>query len=367
VTSVNDAPNGTDSSVTTLEDTTYTFSTADFGFTDPSDVPNALSNVKITTVPLAGSLTLSGVAVTAGQFVSAANIRAGALIFTPVANASGTPYAAFFFQVQDDGGTANGGVDLDTLARTMTVNVNPNPPIIPLVPVGPAEVIPANVVSGVSSIRVVPPADSATGLTAAAPSTTAAVGATVTGLPEIATLLDAGLQVNTPVTTTRASGAIIVRSKESSPAPLTTPTAEIIRVLDLRPATASELTPLLTQSLPAGLRIGTALRGSNAQGPTETPEEAKPTVLTVENGVRLTGVVVSAGVVTWALQGAGILASILTSAPAWRHLDPMPVLAPDEEKPAWRDDADSEEKREEDAASALWRTDTTPDGRGTAS
>lgn len=149
--------------------------------------------------------------------------------------------------------------------------------------------------------------------------------------------------------------------------PLTTPTAEIMRVLDLRPATASELSPLLTQNLPAGIRVATTIRGSNAQGPTETPEEAKPTVLTVENGVRLTGVVVSAGVVTWALQGAGILASILTSAPAWRHLDPMPVLAPDEEKPTWRDDADSEEKREEDAASALWRTDTTPDGRGTAS
>jgi hypothetical protein len=127
------------------------------------------------------------------------------------------------------------------------------------------------------------------------------------------------------------------------------------------------LNPLLTQNLPSGIRVGTTLRGSNSQAPTETQEETTLNVLTVENGVRLTGVVVSAGVVTWALQGAGILASILTSAPAWRHLDPMPVLAPDEEKPTWRDDADSEAKREEDAASALWRTDTAPDGRGTAS
>ena len=43
VTSVNDAPAGTDNTVTTLEDTQYTFAAADFGFTDPNDSPaNAL-------------------------------------------------------------------------------------------------------------------------------------------------------------------------------------------------------------------------------------------------------------------------------------------------------------------------------------
>src|SRR6185295_1214230 len=86
VTSVNDAPIGTNNTVTTLEDTTYTFSTADFGFTDPSDAANALLNVQITTLPAAGSLTLSGVAVPAGQFVSAANITAGNLQYMPAAN-----------------------------------------------------------------------------------------------------------------------------------------------------------------------------------------------------------------------------------------------------------------------------------------
>ncbi len=41
----------------------------------------------------------------------------------PAANANGTSYASFTFQVQDNGGTANGGVDLDQSANTMTVNV----------------------------------------------------------------------------------------------------------------------------------------------------------------------------------------------------------------------------------------------------
>ena len=56
VTAVNDAPAGTNNTVTTLEDTAYTFTAADFGFTDPNDTPaNALLAVKITTLPGAGS------------------------------------------------------------------------------------------------------------------------------------------------------------------------------------------------------------------------------------------------------------------------------------------------------------------------
>ena len=128
VTAVNDAPVGTSRTVTTNEDTAYVFTIADFGLTDPADSAgaagaNALNAVRISTLPAAGSLTYNGVAVTAGQFVSAADIAAGLLVLTPAANASGTPYASFTFQVQDDGGTANGGTNLDATARTMTVNV----------------------------------------------------------------------------------------------------------------------------------------------------------------------------------------------------------------------------------------------------
>ena len=55
--------------------------------------------------------------------MSVANINSGLLKFVPVANANGTSYASFTFQVQDNGGTANGGVDLDQSPNTMTVNV----------------------------------------------------------------------------------------------------------------------------------------------------------------------------------------------------------------------------------------------------
>ena len=132
VTPVNDAPAGADNTLTTLEDTPYTFSTTDFGFSDPSDSPaNNLQAVEITTLPTAGTLTDNGIAVTAGQFVSAADIAGGKLVFTPDANANGTGYASLTFQVQDDGGTANGGVDIDASPNTITFDVTPvNDPAI---------------------------------------------------------------------------------------------------------------------------------------------------------------------------------------------------------------------------------------------
>ncbi len=122
VTTVNNAPSGTDNTITTLEDSPYTFSAGDFGFTDPLDGDNLLG-VKITTLPGAGILTNNGVAVNAGDTISAADITANRLVFTPAADANGSGYASFTFQVQDDAGTANGGVDLDATPNTLTIDV----------------------------------------------------------------------------------------------------------------------------------------------------------------------------------------------------------------------------------------------------
>ena len=121
VTAVNDAPAGTNKTVTTLEDTAYTFAAADFGFTDPNDSrPTRSLAVKITHPAGGGQPDRHGVAVTAGQIVSRGQHHGGNLKFTPAANANGAGYATFTFQVQDDGGTANGGVDLDQTPNTMT-------------------------------------------------------------------------------------------------------------------------------------------------------------------------------------------------------------------------------------------------------
>ncbi|MBT9099626.1 hypothetical protein KFZ76_18165 [Methylovulum psychrotolerans] len=121
---VNDAPTGTDKIVNTPVNTAYTVTVNDFGFSDPNDSPaNTLNKVIISQLPTVGSLTLLGTAVTVGQAVSVTNITAGLLKFTPATGASGAHYAQIGFKVQDNGGTANGGVDTDTVSRFLTVNV----------------------------------------------------------------------------------------------------------------------------------------------------------------------------------------------------------------------------------------------------
>src|SRR5437764_1234850 len=100
VTSVNDAP----------ADTGSTSWPRSFFFSEPNRTP-AHSLFPYTTLfrssAGSGTLTDTGVAVTAGQFVSVADINAGKLVFTPAANANGSPEASFTFQGQDEHSTAN--------------------------------------------------------------------------------------------------------------------------------------------------------------------------------------------------------------------------------------------------------------------
>jgi VCBS repeat-containing protein len=126
VTSVNDAPSGTNNTVSVNEDTTYTFHTSDFGFSDPNDTPaNSMLAVKIISLPSAGTLLYEGTAVATGQLIDASDIAGDELRFVPATNANGTGYANFTFQVKDNGGTANGGINFDPTPRTLTIDVTP--------------------------------------------------------------------------------------------------------------------------------------------------------------------------------------------------------------------------------------------------
>jgi hypothetical protein len=121
---VNHAPVGTSGTVTGFENATYTFKASDFGFIDPNDSPaNTLLAVKFVLLPHAGTLTDHGIAVTANQSVSAADINEGKLHFTPNANLVGGPFFVCKFQVQDNGGTANGGVNLDPNPKVLDIEL----------------------------------------------------------------------------------------------------------------------------------------------------------------------------------------------------------------------------------------------------
>ena len=75
-------------------------------------------------------------------------------------------------------------------------------------------------------------------------------------------------------------------------------------------------------------------------------DEEKQRIEVIMSSVRITGLALSVGAVWWAARAAGLIASLLASAPAWRHLDPLPVLGRDEEDEKEQPDDAKEEDRE---------------------
>ena len=114
----NTVPTESDASVTTNEDTAYTFAAADFNF-DDTDSSDTLVSVRIVTLPASdkGTLTLNGANVSANDSVTTAQLRDGNLKYIPPANAHGGAYASFTFKVSD-------GTDEST-TLTMAVNITP--------------------------------------------------------------------------------------------------------------------------------------------------------------------------------------------------------------------------------------------------
>ena len=110
----NAAPTAAAKTVTLDEDTTHTFSAADFGFQD-ADPGDALASLRIAARPAAGTFALGGTPVTDNQEIAAAQL--GQLVFAPPPDANGAGYASFTFRVSD-------GTDESALAYTITLDVD---------------------------------------------------------------------------------------------------------------------------------------------------------------------------------------------------------------------------------------------------
>ncbi|HVU89697.1 MAG TPA: Ig-like domain-containing protein [Pirellulales bacterium] len=144
---VDHAPVGTSNTITVAQGASVTFTVGEFGFSDPSDSPaNNFAAVKVTSLPALGTLTDNGTPVTAGQFVSVADIAANKLVYTISSNPGGASSTAFTFQVEDDGSTAGGGVNLDPSPKTMTLDLSHDD----LTPPTVAAVTPLGASTGVS-------------------------------------------------------------------------------------------------------------------------------------------------------------------------------------------------------------------------
>ena len=121
VTAVNDAPTGSDSSVTTNEDATYAFLASDFGYSDVDSDP--LAQIQITSLEVIGSLKLGAVDVTLNQVVTAAQLGVGDLTYTPLPNESGISYDSFRFKIHD--GTVYSASDNQLTVNVTAVNDPP--------------------------------------------------------------------------------------------------------------------------------------------------------------------------------------------------------------------------------------------------
>ncbi|WMD22996.1 retention module-containing protein [Achromobacter seleniivolatilans] len=101
----NDAPVSADNSANVEVGTSHVFTLSEFAFNDGAE-GNTLQSVIISRLPTDGTLTLNGNPVGLNTAVSAADIAAGKLVFTPSANGLDTSIG---FQVRDNGGTDHGG------------------------------------------------------------------------------------------------------------------------------------------------------------------------------------------------------------------------------------------------------------------
>ena len=118
---VNNLPVVTNNTVSANEDNTLIFTAANFTthYSDPDGT--ALNKIQIVSVPLNGSFKLSGVIITAGQEIPAAQL--GNITFTPTANWNGS--TSFDWNGSD-------GTSYAAAAATMNININAvnDPPVI---------------------------------------------------------------------------------------------------------------------------------------------------------------------------------------------------------------------------------------------
>jgi hypothetical protein len=190
-------------------------------------------------------------------------------------------------------------------------------------------------------------------------------GTTVTlpTLPPASSTTTTGLSPTTLTTFLRVGGgggeddggAVIFAEVRPAPAalvvtnPIVTPESQLppVRVQ----ADVIETTPLRTdievEPIRAEMQVIPTGHGLDLS------EEDRQRIEVVLNSVRITGLALSVGAIWWAARAAGLVASLLASTPAWRHVDPLPVLGRDEEdKEEWDESAEDKDKKDDEHRAA---------------
>jgi hypothetical protein len=341
ITAVNDAPvNTVPGAQSTAMNTPITFSGANLISVADVDANGGLEQITLSVSH--GTLNLSGTAgltLVAGANASASMSYQGTLVnldaalngltYTPASNYSGADTLSIV--TNDLGNTGTGGPLTTSSAIAMTIPLGAGGPVIAPPPI----VLPPPTPNPV--LVLPPPAPPAS------PPTQPAVTPPLVlsgGRPMVAEAVTDELPAS--------SGGVqrfLVASKlraNHNPAPI------------LKPA---ELTMLVEGSEPHYVEFGPTTKADwSAQTafPGHHGSEHDQIDVIMES-VRMGGIALSVGVVWWASRVSGLIGSLLASMPAWRHLDPLPIVGKDEEKDEerWYEPEDSEADADELAISMV--------------
>ena len=338
VANVNDAPVGASNTATVLEDGSHTFSLGDFGFWDAEG--DSLMKVRVTALPSQGALTLDGITVVWNQEILSSDIVAGKFHYLPSIGTTGIRSDALMFQVHD-------GAVYSAASYALTLTIIPVPELLAVAPPTPG---PAPVVQEAT------PAPAATNQPAAAASEKTVArndSVAATNGPEYA---------DTPAAATAIMGAEPVeqgvRLSTDGAERASTPRAGsygssalgIGAIVPVVPVNLAQFSLVQVAAMLNFSATESVLDASRNRVLGEALDRLRDSLITetaAEQHVMASGVAVgtglSVGYVVWLLRGGVLLTSLLSSLPAWRFVDPLPVLGRLKED---KDDGEEDESLE---------------------
>jgi hypothetical protein len=314
VTPVNDAPSITANNLTLDDGATVTLTLANLGAADPD---NAWGGLVYNASGIAnGQFELTSAPGTAVTTFTQADVAAGLVVFVH----AGNNLAPTYMIVAGDG----------------TLLSPPSTAAITFTATGGVVITPPPGGGGGGGGTVTPPVDPPAG-----------GGAPTGGAGDDPSPLDV------PAPVSRGGGGEEAPIEEPAPAPVApirVAAAKLEKpVVEPETMVVQSSTPTVTQTTQ-----GFAPEFAQTQRPEITvelgtislPEPDGDRLIKLDlNSIRMTSLALSVGAIWWATRATGLLASLLSSLPAWRNFDPLPVLQRDEED-QWGEDTEEEAEEE---------------------
>jgi hypothetical protein len=315
---VNDAPEASNRFVVAPPTGIVVLSSDSFGFADPSD-GDRFDGIFISSLPAQGELLLDGTTLNVGAFVSAEDIAAGRLSLSSLASPGDSLLLNFDFLVRDNGGTSNGGVNLASSPSTLTVSVDvpkidnttatftqeendsPTADVTADATLAPEEIFAAEQERPTVETVFTPPQD------AAGPPDVVAL-APVNGADQVPTIATLAPPTQDATTVTPSVARVMVTLLDTLRASI--PDATVVEIQPT--ATLDAATQVLVDQL-------SELRNEVSD------EQASEELVIMQSSAVAFGL--SVGYVSWLLRGGVLLSSMLTSLPAWRFIDPLPIFS----------------------------------------